>query len=657
MALSGTISKTISGTLKYVIEWSATQSVANNTSTITCKHYLKGSSYSLNISTRNVTCTVDGTSKSFTSSAVSGKVTSVLLGTTTHTVNHLSDGSKSCTIKGTFPIAATLSGSYISSVTASSTVTLNTIARAATITSASNFNDTNYSPTIYYTNSAGNSVTSLQACISLTGSNDDIAYRDVPKTGTSYTFSLTSAEMAVLVNATTSNSRTVYFYLKTVLGGTTYSSKIAKTFSLTSSSTEITMNPEVYDTNSATLALTGDSSIMVYGKSTAAYEFNASVSTGSIKSYRCTNGSISGISTGTGTGVFYNVYWPDFVFTVTDSRGNTASKTVTCTIVPYVNLTCNLDAPNPSTSGSTTVTVSGNVFNGSFGATTNTLKVYYRYKVNGGSYSAWTSMSATKSGNTYEATTTITGLDYKSTYVFQAYSSDSLMTVYSNDQQAKGTPVFHWDADDFAFEVPVNINGNLTVNGSIEVAEGFEMDVDWNNIEPSSGVSTVAGSMWVEGSIDTTGDVRLKGTSGDMGVEGVSLWGVYKALTTSYKLTTTVTPASGWTVSDTTGCRLFGNNLFFHMNMSSSTSYSGNVENVKVMSVSIDSGYKVSEIPSQFGFCTSTTGPVSTFYVINTAVSLGEITFDVYLSATGTSGSSFVCNWSMPCRINTDWFA
>ena len=265
-------------------------------------------------------------------------------------------------------------------------------------------------------------------------------------------------------------------------------------------------------------------------------------------------------------------------------------------------------------------------------------------------------MSATKSGNTYEATTTITGLDYKSTYVFQAYASDSLMTVYSADQQAKGTPVFHWDADDFCFEVPVNINGSLTINGELNVSEGFDSDLDMNTITPSSGTSTLEGNLWTNGDIDVTGDIRLGSSEGDpYNIEGVSMMGIYNALTTSYKLTTTPTMESGWTGSNI-ACRLFGNNLFFHMVFSSSTSYTGNVTNVKVMSVTIDTDYKVAEVPSMMGFCTATTGPVSTFYMINPSISMGKLTFDVYLSATGTAGTSFSCDWSMPCRINTDFF-
>lgn len=135
MALSGTLSGVYRG-WTYKIEWTATQSIANNTSTITCVHKLVcGSSYSLSIGSRSNSCTVGGTTKSFTSSAIStGGGTTHTLGTTTHTVTHNSDGTKSVSVSGSFNIQATLSGVYVGSIQASGTITLNTIPRASSLT-------------------------------------------------------------------------------------------------------------------------------------------------------------------------------------------------------------------------------------------------------------------------------------------------------------------------------------------------------------------------------------------------------------------------------------------------------------------------------------------------------------------------------------------
>lgn len=53
-----------------------------------------------------------------------------------------------------------------------------------------------------------------------------------------------------------------------------------------------------------------------------------------------------------------------------------------------------------------------NYFNGSFGKVANTLTVQYRYKTQGENYGSWTTVTATKSGNTYSATASISGLNY-----------------------------------------------------------------------------------------------------------------------------------------------------------------------------------------------------------------------------------------------------
>ena len=134
MALSGTISNAYRG-WTYRISWSATQSIANNQSTITCDHYLVlASDYSIDIGARSNSCSVGGSSKSFTSPACSGKGITVKLGTTTHTVTHSTTGTASVTITGVFNIQATLAGSYQANITASGTATLDTIPRKSTLT-------------------------------------------------------------------------------------------------------------------------------------------------------------------------------------------------------------------------------------------------------------------------------------------------------------------------------------------------------------------------------------------------------------------------------------------------------------------------------------------------------------------------------------------
>lgn len=220
-----------------------------------------------------------------------------------------------------------------------------------------------------------------------------------------------------------------------------------------------TLSPTVADSNTATTALTGDSSKFIK------YYSNASAATGAaarnsstLKSQKIVCGAKS-LTTASGT--ISAVESGFFTFSATDSRGYTTTQTINKTLIEYVKLTCSMEAGAPTTAGVATLKISGNYFNGSFGKVANTLTVQYRYKTQGGSYGSWTTVTATKSGNTYSATASISGLNYLNTYVFQVRAIDKLATVNSNEQTRKTTPVFDWSKDDF------NINGTLKVRDKV----------------------------------------------------------------------------------------------------------------------------------------------------------------------------------------------
>lgn len=412
---------------------------------------------------------ISGTS----ATSVSGSCTkptegeTVIATTTAAWVTHGSNGKKSISASAylNFP-------NWGWSGTATGTADLPAIPRQAVINSAQNFSDEG-NPTITYTNSAGSSVSSLQAGISFDGTTFQVTYRDVSKTGTSYTFELTDAERTALRNAcTTANSSTVYFYLKTVISGTTYTNKFSKTFSVVNASP--TLSATAKDTNSTTTALTGDANKIIKGFNTVSVTATATALKGAtIKSYKITNGSRS-LTTSSGT--FTNVESGTFVFSVIDSRGNTTSVTLEKTLINYVVLTTNLSAGMAvdNANGTITATIKGKYFNGSFGSKSNTLTVQYRYKTIDGTYGSWTSATATKSGNTYTASVSITKLDYKKKYVIQARATDKLATIESVEITLNCLPVFDWGESDFNFNVPVTFQEqNIEKQGSyVHYTEG-----------------------------------------------------------------------------------------------------------------------------------------------------------------------------------------
>lgn len=351
---------------------------------------------------------------------------------------------------------------------------LGTITRWAYITSASNFNETE-NPTISYTNPAG--ATNLQACISFTGARDDIAYRSV--SGGRYTFNLTADERETLINAVTSgNTKRIYFYLKSTKDGVTYYKSVARTFSLTDAFPVI--EPAVFNMLTEQHELTGSSGALIRYASIAAAQSNATAKyNGSIVSQKITNG---GTVVEDGLASFDNVESNIFTFEATDNRGNKATKEyVAEPFIEYFLPTCNqkieieFDA-DTETEAKVHLEITGTWFNSSFGAKDNDITVQFRHR---NSNSEWTGQEWTdvrdvdweiiKEGNTYRASGTVSGLPYDEEHVFQCRVIDKLKTTETSEYQVTLIPVFDWGKQDFTFNVPVHINGNLSVSGNLVI--------------------------------------------------------------------------------------------------------------------------------------------------------------------------------------------
>lgn len=355
----------------------------------------------------------------------------------------------------------------------------------AQLQTAPNFHDEE-NPVITYTNPAGSNATILQACISLTGAKDDIAYRDIPKDAGTYTFALTAAERDVLRAAfPDSNSGTVQFCVRSMIGGNTQVSVLTRTFTIKDPAPVI--QPTITDSNDATAALTGNRGKLIRYYSSAAVTVGAAaVKKAALKSQKVTCGKKSLTADGTVSAVESGT----FGFTVTDSRGNTTVKTVSVPFVEYIKPTCNIANSIPGADGKMTLTVTGNYFNGSFGAKSNTLDVQYRYKAAGGSYSAWTNFTKQAiSGNTYTATVSLTGLDYQTTYMIQAWVGDALYPsvnsgVYALEKPVRAAPVFDWSKNDFKVNVPVEVDGVIKAAGFTLIHKTIHVGGNLNTYYP-----------------------------------------------------------------------------------------------------------------------------------------------------------------------------
>ncbi len=232
MATSGQLKTDTTYDSYFWVKWEqdGSQDIANNSTKIkwSCGVYCGHSFYSNAIKMSEVT--INGT-KVYNGGTYSNYATGDhTIASGTMWINHNTDGTKTFSI-GSF--TGWLYSNHNYSCNGGS-YSLTAIPRQANITAAPDFTDLD-NPTITYSNPAGNSVTELAACISFTGSKADIAYRNISKAGTSYTFNLTDAERAVLRDNTASTKREVIFYVRTVIGTAVYYSTLKKTLTIAES--------------------------------------------------------------------------------------------------------------------------------------------------------------------------------------------------------------------------------------------------------------------------------------------------------------------------------------------------------------------------------------------------------------------------------------
>ena len=330
--------------------WSvASQNIANNQTTINWT--LKGAGGPTNTwyKAGNFQVVIDG-------AVVYSSATRINLynGTTvasgSYTITHNADGNRSFSASaqaGIYTVAVNCSGS--------GSWALPQIPRQATATGGTDFNDTQ-NPTIYYSNPAGNSVSSLQVCIASTnGQTIYVGYRDVNKTGTSYTFPLTEAERNNLRSAIpNSNSFNISFYIKTVIGGNTFYSAVTRTMSIANA------NPTIggityQDTNGTTTGITQNNQVIIQNNSSLQFNFStlSAKKYATLKSVAVTiNGvtksaNLSSSSVGSSTinfGTINVAQNTNASIVITDSRGNKSTYSKAITIwnwsLPSAIITC-----------------------------------------------------------------------------------------------------------------------------------------------------------------------------------------------------------------------------------------------------------------------------------------------------------------------------
>lgn len=330
MATSGSIKGSIlSGAYTLRVDWSQTQNIAANTSKVTCVMYLvQASGWRLDIYGRDDnTTTINGTTYTWESPAITkgGGSTTKMATVTSGNIAHNSDGSKSITISATFYLRATISGTYREKITCSATIDLEKIPRPTTPTLSTTSVDMGGKVTI-----------SLPRADS--GFTHDLAYTFAGSSwtaittgaGTSYTW--TVPDLASKIPNATSGTVTIRCITKD--GSTSIGTKTV-TMTIKVPSTVVPSISAVATAETVT-GLAAQFGAFVQSKSKIKVTITAAGAKGStIKSYstvfqgKTYTGSSFTLAVPTSSGSL------SLVTTVKDSRGRTAKKTTTITVVAY----------------------------------------------------------------------------------------------------------------------------------------------------------------------------------------------------------------------------------------------------------------------------------------------------------------------------------
>lgn len=330
MAETGTIQQAIRTGYRLQIVWTVdSQSVANNTSTVTAKVQLvsTGSSYTINSSaSKSGSLTINGTKYTFSfTAALSGNQTKTLY-TKTVTVSHAADGTKTCAFSATAGINVTLSGTYYGNVTASGSGTFNTIARASTISSVTS------SVSVNGTNAVTVNITRAASSFTHTVVFSFGSYsKTTTDVGTSTSYAIPTSWLNAIPNATSGTAKVT---VTTYSGSTKIGSAVSKNFTLTVPATVVPSIFSVAVADTTTNQTTFGS--MVQNKSKAKLTITADGNLGStITAYKTVFESKTYTGATPTTSTITKSGTASASITVTDSRGRTASVTKTWTVVAY----------------------------------------------------------------------------------------------------------------------------------------------------------------------------------------------------------------------------------------------------------------------------------------------------------------------------------
>ena len=385
------ISKSYSNGSAIKVEYSYTQNVSKNQSTITMTLYVHRDSYGPSWNTHcNSYIRLDGSNVMTYTGSFNISTSWVKIGSTvTKTVTHNADGTKSISITGFFDSQGLTS--KLDDLSCSGTVTLKTIPRASSISSITG--DTIGETVTIRLNRASSSFTH-RLYYTFGDTKNRLLSSSV---ATSYSFKPSMNDCAYLPNGTsgTATIRADTYNGSTKIGSATknFTLKVPSSVVPTLSGVSVTrVDGDVPE----------DWGVYVKGKSKATVQVNGAAGAygSTIKAYAISGGGYSGTTNPFTTGALNTAGEVTFTGKITDSRGRTASGSASITVEDYAPpVLTSVEAHRCNASGvlqddGEYITLTA-VFSGSTVGGRNAITGKYRRMPEGGD---WTSLSSLTSG-------------------------------------------------------------------------------------------------------------------------------------------------------------------------------------------------------------------------------------------------------------------
>lgn len=470
--------------IRLYVYYKSTQDQATNKSTLSCGMYVvTPSGYDIGPWTDYNGSYVGTTSNTFTGNIPNFSGTRWLVENKTFVIDHDDEGEAEATIRWKWGVYS--SWGQFENKSGSFKIKLPSIARASTI-GATDANIGAVSSVIVnrkstaYTHSIAFKFGSLSGYLNSDGSVASAGTE--PKfTTTNIAFRIPQSFYAQIPNA---KSGKCVLTCTTYSGSTQIGSKQTCEFTVTTEPSVSTpkVSGSVVDINPATLALTKNENAFVRYFSNAKCTISAEAQNGASITLK----QIQGTTVTGDTLTIPGIETDSVRFYAKDSRGYSEGFISKLKVVPYVRLTNNASVERTDpTSGNAVLTLKGNFFDGSFGSVYNTVEV--EYKINDGEYIDVSAEIDTSQKDSYSASISLSGLDYRSSHIITVRVYDQLDEVSKTLTVKKGIPVFDWGEEDFA------------TNVLLKMKRGALISLDDYNYKSTSDETEISLESWLNG--------------------------------------------------------------------------------------------------------------------------------------------------------------